>query len=690
MNASDPQHTNRLAQESSPYLLQHAHNPVDWYPWGEEAFEQARTQDKPVLLSIGYSACHWCHVMERESFENEDIARRMNDDFVNIKVDREERPDVDSIYMNFVQMTTGQGGWPLTVFLTPDQVPFYGGTYFPPEDRYGRPGFPRILAGVAEAFRSKRDELEASKQETVQHLERAAEWNLPQGSWDASLLDEAAKGLLGALDRVNGGFGSAPKFPSAMALAFLLRYQKRTGSKEAGNAFRLSLDKMAEGGIYDQIGGGFARYSVDEGWLVPHFEKMLYDNALLARLYLESFQQQGNPRDERICRQILRWVGREMTHPSGGFYSALDADSEGVEGKFYVWTPEQTRQVLGPEKAELFNEFYDVTEAGNFEGKSIPHPVYELDVFAEKHGKPRQEMEELIEECRQALFQAREGRVRPGLDDKVLAAWNGMMLTAAAQAAFVLQDQDLLEMARNNARFLSSKMIEGGRLKRTWKDDEAKLNGYLEDYALVSEGFIALYQASGEMEWLDRALQLTETQMELFWDESHSAFYFTPDDHEDLVVRQKEYFDNATPSGNAVACWNLLRLGILAGRSDYMDKARAMLSKVSQGCARHPQGFGYWLQAMDFALGPVSEVVVTGPADQRRELMGPLRDAFLPNSVVVQASPQESANEAADRVPLLEGKDPQQPAVYVCRDSVCKRPVHSAEELKEELAQTDA
>ncbi|HSR69981.1 MAG TPA: thioredoxin domain-containing protein [Acidobacteriota bacterium] len=688
MSESDPRHTNRLKQESSPYLLQHAHNPVDWYPWGEEAFQQARRQDKPVLLSIGYSACHWCHVMERESFENEGIAGRMNELFVNIKVDREERPDVDAIYMNFVQMTTGQGGWPLTVFLTPDQVPFYGGTYFPPEDRYGRPGFPRILAGVAEAYRSKREELEASKQETVGHLQRAGEWNLPEGEVDVSVLDQAAKTLLGAIDRSHGGFGTAPKFPAAMALAFLLRYQKRTGSAEAGNAVRLSLDKMASGGMFDHVGGGFARYSVDERWLVPHFEKMLYDNALLARLYLESYQQGGREQDRRVCQSILQWVEREMTDPQGGFYSALDADSEGVEGKFYVWTPDQTRQVLGEERAALFNEFYDVSPSGNFEGKSIPHPLYDLPSFAQKHGRSEDEMGSLLEECLEQLFEAREKRVRPGLDDKVLAAWNGMMLTTFSQAAFVLQSSDLMETARRNARFLCSQMMEGDRLTRTWKEGQAKLNGYLEDYALVIEGLTALYQAGGELEWLDKAVALTETQIELFWDDSEGDFYFTPEDHEDLLVRQKEYFDNATPSGNAAACWNLLRLGILAGRQDLAQKARRMLAKVSQGCARHPQGFGYWLQALDFALGPVAEVAVLGSPDERRSLLRPLRETFIPNLVLVQA--EQADPRRAARVPLLEGKDATRATAYVCRNYACRQPVHSASELEEQLAQIDA
>ncbi len=681
-----PRHTNRLIEESSPYLLQHAHNPVDWHPWGESAFRAARQQDKPVLLSIGYSACHWCHVMEHESFEDESMAELMNRHFVNIKVDREERPAVDAIYMKFVQMTTGSGGWPLTVFLTPDQVPFFGGTYFPPDDRYGRPGLRRLLQMLADTYENRRSEVEKNQQETVQRLQMASAWGASPGKPCEEILHQAATGALRSYDPAQGGFGGAPKFPSTMVLGFLLRYWKRSGSKESLEALHLSLRRMARGGIYDQVGGGFHRYSVDERWLVPHFEKMLYDNALLARLYLEAHQATGEAYYRQVTEEVLGWVQREMTDPSGGFYSALDADSEGEEGKFYVWGPEEIESVLGAQDALIFNDYFGVSASGNFEGKNIPHHRYEVDQsFAKNAGMAVGEAKQLLDECRRKLYQARCKRVWPGLDDKVLAAWNGMMLSAFAEAAWALSRSDFLDAALANARFLEESMTVGGRLKRTWKKGSAKLNAYLEDYALVAEGWLALYQVTGDVHWLERAGELTEQQIDLFWDEGQGNFFFTSRDHESLLVRQKEYQDNATPSGNSVSCLNLLKLAILQGKPDYARLAERLLENVCEAAAEHALGFGNWLQALDFQVGPVLEFALVGEPDQRRPLEAVLRRDFLPRKVLALAD--RVTKDLASKIPLLEGKGEDGRAVaYLCRDFACREPAYTTEELEQLLA----
>lgn len=672
---------NRLAQENSPYLLQHAYNPVDWYPWGEEAFRAAKEQEKPILLSIGYSSCHWCHVMERESFESESIAEVMNRHYISVKVDREERPDVDAIYMNFVQMATGSGGWPLTVFLTPDQIPFFGGTYFPPDDRYGRPGFRRLLESLAGAYRDRKEEVQRSTEETIARLRLAAGWPAAPGELNVSLLETAASQTMRHWDPSHGGFGSAPKFPSAMSLGFLLRYQRRSGDEEALQVIHSSLQGMARGGIYDQVGGGFHRYAVDERWLVPHFEKMLYDNALLARLYIEAFQHGGQDEYRRVACEVLEWTLREMTDPSGGFYSALDADSEGEEGKFYVWTPQQTKDLLGDERGSLFNDFYDISASGNFEGSNIPHHRYELEGFAKSKGLEVDELRAEFDRCRSELLQERAKRVPPGLDDKVLAAWNGMMLSALAEAAWALDHDGFLQAARRNARFLADSMVVEGRLKRTWKQGSAKYNAYLEDYACVAEGLLALWQVSGESEWLDLAEQLTLQQIDLFWDESEGDFFFTSNDHEELIVRQKEFMDNATPSGNSASCLNLLKLAILKDNSGFRAKAERLLGKAAKSMGEHALAFGYWLQALDFHLGPVAEVALVGEPSIRGKLEGPLRRLYYPNKVVALARPGDEALSA--RVPLLRGKGAEGKALgYVCRNFACRQPADTPEELE--------
>jgi uncharacterized protein YyaL (SSP411 family) len=674
-------HANRLIHEASPYLRQHAENPVDWYPWGEEALRAAREQDKPILLSIGYSSCHWCHVMERESFENEETAALMNQLFVNIKVDREERPDLDSIYMDFVQLATGSGGWPLTVFLTPDQSPFYGGTYFPPQSAYGRPGFPDLLRAMAKAFKERRSDIESQVEAVKANLMQSND--LASGAQtvpDLGTLDRAFQSLSRQFDDKYGGFGGAPKFPSPLPLAFLVRYARRTGSARALEMVELTLRQMARGGMYDQLDGGFHRYSVDEAWLVPHFEKMLYDNALLARLYGETFQLTGNNFYRQILEETLNHVAREMRHPSGGFFSAQDADSEGVEGKYYVWSRAEVADVLGAEDANLFSDYFGITEAGNFEGTNILHHRRELRPFAKTLGLTAEQLAARLNEWRRRLFEVRSRRVKPGLDDKIVCAWNGLTLTAFAEAAFLLDNQGFLEIAERNAQFLTTKMWQDGRLHRVWKDGSARLNAYLEDYAFVIEGLIALYQASGRREWLFKAGELMELQIERFSDGESGQFYFTSNDHEQLLVRQKEYLDNATPSGNSVSCLNLLRLGEFFDRTSYRDRAGQMLATITQALGRFPLGLSYWLQALDFFIGPIDQIVMVGPAVERQALLNVVRALYLPNKVLAVSSP---GDRAADNVPLLSGKTTVggKAAAYICRERTCLRPVTAAEEL---------
>ncbi|RPI29046.1 MAG: thioredoxin domain-containing protein [Acidobacteria bacterium] len=679
-------HSNRLVHEASPYLRQHAHNPVDWYPWGEEALRAAKEQDKPILLSIGYSACHWCHVMEGESFENEEIAALMNELFINIKVDREERPDVDSIYMDYVQLATGSGGWPLTVFLTPDQAPFFGGTYFPPRASHGRPGFPDLLKAVERAYRERRSEIESQVEAVRSSLEQTTQLTTTGKDPEVSALDQAFQNLSRQFDNNHGGFGGAPKFPGAMALGFLLRYHRRTGSARALEMVELSLQEMARGGIYDQLGGGFHRYSVDDAWLVPHFEKMLYDNALLVRLYGEAFQVTGNGFYRQILEETLNYVAREMVHPDGGFFSAQDADSEGVEGKFYVWSRDEVEQVLGAGDARVFSDYFDVTEIGNFENHNILHHRRELRPFAKELGVTSDELGQKLDSSRHKLFEARSRRIKPGLDDKILCAWNGLMLTSFAEAAFLLNNSRFLEIAEGNAEFLTSQLWRNGRLHRVWKDGQPRLNGYLEDYAFLIEGLIALYQASGDSKWLFKADELMKTQLDRFSGSTDGQFYFTSNDHESLLVRQKEYLDNATPSGNSASCFNLVRLAELLDVDEYRDRAASMLTSIGQAIGRFPLGMGYWLQALDFFLGPVDQIAVVGSANERDELLGVIRSLYLPNKILACGT---AADSVAERIPLLKGKTTAngKAAAYVCRDYACLRPATIAEELEAVLAE---
>jgi uncharacterized protein YyaL (SSP411 family) len=678
---------NRLAQETSPYLLQHKNNPVDWYPWSEEAFSKARAEDKPVLLSVGYSACHWCHVMERESFEDEATAEIMNENFVNIKVDREERPDVDSIYMSAVQAMTHHGGWPMTVFMTPDGAPFYAGTYFPPVPSRGMPAFKQVLLNLAEAYKNRRDEVLKSAEGVREYLQAATSASVPQVGISEELFTRAASSLVGQIDHRFGGFGGAPKFPQAMNLEVLLRYYKRTNDRAPLTGLELTLRQMANGGIYDQLGGGFHRYSVDEYWLVPHFEKMLYDNALLARLYLEAYQATGDAFYRRIAEETLDYVARDMTAPEGGFYSAEDADSEGVEGKFYVWTPGEIEGALEPDEARLAIRFWDVTERGNFEGKNILYVPHPPEAVAAEFDISTEELWEKIVVIRQKLFAEREKRVRPGRDEKVLAAWNGLMLRAFAFAARVLEREDYRRMAEKNASFLLEKLRLGGRLRRSYKDGRPRFNGYLEDYACVADGLVALYEATFETRWLAEAKALADAILELFWDEQRAAFYDTSADHEELVTRPRDVYDSAAPSGNSVAVDVLLKLSVLLDREDYRRRAEAILEGLSGAIARISGGFGRLLSALDFYMSTPYEVAVIGnpEAPDTKALLAAVYSAYLPNKVVAGRS--ESDEEASRLVPLLADRSVRdgRATAYVCVQYACQSPTTDAEQLKRQL-----
>ena len=665
-------HTNRLINETSPYLLQHAHNPVDWYAWGDEAFERAKREDKPVLVSIGYSSCHWCHVMEHESFEDEETAALMNKYFVSIKVDMEERPDVDKIYMNFVQMTTGHGGWPMNVFLTPDKRPFFGGTYFPPAPRYGMPSWQQILISIAEAYRDRRDELERSANEMVGELRRMTVIEATGQELSPELAQQAFNSCVRTFDRVNGGFGGAPKFPPSMILEFLLRYHFRTGDEQALMMVGRTLDKMARGGIYDQLGGGFHRYSVDAVWLVPHFEKMLYDNAQLARIYTHAFQVTGDEHYRRIATETLEYVRREMLDESGGFYSTQDADSEGEEGKFFVWTPGEVAEVLGDQDAKLFCRHFNVTAAGNFEGGNILNID---DMQAERSDVD----EEWLDSARSKLFGARELRIKPSRDEKVLTAWNGLMLAAFAEAAGVFDSAVYLQTAVNNAEFVWRELQTDGRLFRSWKAGETKLNGYLEDYANVADGLVELYKTTGATDYLMQAKQLAETMITEFWDEEQGGFFFTSNDHEDLIVRSKEIFDNATPSGNSVAADVLLKLAKYFDDDRYKRFAITVLRLTASQIKRYPQGFGRALSAIEFHIGGSREIVVSGPSgnDLSREVLR----RYIPDAVTALVHHDNGS------LPLTAGREALNglATAYVCKDFVCQRPVTRLEDLRQQL-----
>ena len=682
-----PKHTNRLIHETSPYLLQHAHNPVDWYPWGEEALTRAKQEQKPILLSIGYSACHWCHVMERESFENEDIAAIMNQLFINIKVDREERPDLDEIYMNAVQMMTRQGGWPMTVFLTPDLKPFYGGTYYPPTDRYGRPGFPKVMEAVAEAFNDKNAQvLEQADQLTVQ-LNRISNVVDPhEHELTEQLMDNAFQHYRSQFDSQYGGFGTAPKFPPSMGLPFLLRYWHHSGNANALEMVELTLEKMARGGMYDQLGGGFHRYSTDAHWLVPHFEKMLYDNAQLVVAYFEAYQATRKPFYHHIATETLDYVLREMYDAeNGGFYSTQDADSEGVEGKFFVWEPNDVEDIIGEKNAEIFCEYYDITPQGNFEGENILHVQVPPDIFARKLQIELEDLETRLADARQKLFEEREKRIKPGLDDKILTSWNGIMIRGMAMGYQLTGKPEYLEACKKSAEFvLTTLSQDNGLLLRTYRAGKSHLNAYLEDYAYFIAGLIALYEASFEPRWLTEAERLAHIMIDQFGDDAGDGFFFTGKAHEVLIVQSKSAYDGATPSGASMAIHSLLRLAKHLDNPEFQDKAVETLKLYFHQMERMPSGSGQLLCELAFLLATPKEIaIVAKKGDPKTEAMlAALHGTYQPNKIVALS---ESAE--AQTLPLLAGKTQvdDTATAYVCENYACQAPTTDIETFVELL-----
>nr|WP_232330850.1 MULTISPECIES: thioredoxin domain-containing protein [unclassified Thermoactinomyces] len=683
---------NRLINEKSPYLLQHAYNPVDWYPWGPEAFEKAKLEDKPIFLSIGYSTCHWCHVMERESFEDEQVAKVLNENFVSIKVDREERPDVDHIYMTVCQAMTGHGGWPLTIIMTPEQKPFFAGTYFPKESRYGRTGLIELLERVARLWKSERkraDEMSGRVTEAVQAYLAPDE----AGEWGKELFDYAFEQFASQFDEVYGGFGDAPKFPRPHDFLFLLRYWRQTGENEALRMVTSSLAAMRKGGIFDHLGYGFARYSVDREWLVPHFEKMLYDQALLALAYIEAFQATGEKSHAEVASEIFTYVLRDMTSPEGGFYSAEDADSEGVEGKFYVWTPGEIQEVLGPEEGAFFCEVYGVTEEGNFEhGTSILNRIgVSLEEMAKRRGLSVEELNRKLAEQREKLFAVREKRVHPYKDDKILTSWNGLMIAALARGGRVLGETEYTDAAVRAVEFIFNNLTrEDGRLLARFRDGEAKYPGYLDDYAFLIWGLIELYETTFQANYLTRAIYLTKKMIELFGDEKNGGFYFYGKDAETLLVRPKEIYDGATPSGNSVAAYNLIRLGKLTSDEQLLKEADRQLRAFAKAIDSSPISHSFFLIAMMFAQGPSKEIVISGrPNDvDTKEMIRMVQRAYLPEAVIALQPRGDVATTMKIFIPNVKEKEPAQaekPAVYICENYACQAPIREIKELKEAL-----
>jgi uncharacterized protein YyaL (SSP411 family) len=687
---AEPSHTNRLAGETSPYLLQHAHNPVDWYPWGEEALARARAESRPIFLSIGYAACHWCHVMERESFEDEETAAQLNRDFVAVKVDREERPDLDAIYMDAVQAMTGQGGWPMSVFLTPDGRPFYGGTYFPGDRRYGMPSFRDVLTGVSRAWREERDKVERTGGQLAEAIARQAA-SAAEAAGAAAMprepaaLDAAVLALERSFDAVHGGWGGAPKFPASMTIEFLLRQHVAGGDARPLAMARRTLDAMAGGGIHDQLGGGFARYATDAIWLVPHFEKMLYDNAQLARVYLHAWQLTGERRYREVVEGTLDHLLRDMRTADGAFASSLDADSEGGEGASYLWTQREIEQLLGGE-ARLFCAAYDVTPEGNWEGHTILRRVRDDAALAAEHGGSESEIAGRLREARARLLERRQARPQPPRDDKALAAWNGLAIAALAEASRVLARDDYRAAAEQAAGFLTTALRDAdGRLRRSWKDGRASALGVLEDHTHLADGLLALYEASFDERWFVQARELMDRVLERFADPA-GGFFDTSDEHEQLFTRPKGLQDNALPSGNAMAATVLLRLAALTGEGGYRDAAETTLASVGGLALRYPTGFSQWLIALDLAARPIDELAVVGDLslDATRELLGVAVEAYRPRLVVAaSADPAQSLVPLLRERPMIDGR----PTAYLCRGFACRQPVTSAGELRLQLEQ---
>ncbi|WP_437186292.1 thioredoxin domain-containing protein [Planctomicrobium sp. SH668] len=676
------QPSNRLIAETSPYLLQHAYNPVDWYPWGEEAFEKAKREGKPIFLSVGYSACHWCHVMERESFENVGIAKFLNEHFVSIKVDREERPDVDQIYMSAVQLITRRGGWPMSVFLTPEATPFYGGTYWPPTSRMGMPGFIDILQKLNDYWVTKREEINTSASELLRAIQNMAAPVFETTQLNEETLKAGGEALTDSADRRHGGFGGAPKFPHPMDLRVLLRGWKRFGDDDALKVVELTLKKMANGGIYDHLGGGFHRYSTDAIWLAPHFEKMLYDNALLVPVYLEMYQITHDPFYARVVRETLDYVLREMTSDAGGFFSTQDADTEGEEGKFFVWSAIETANILGKDDAEVFDAYYDVSASGNWEGHSILNVPRPLDDVANALVMEPKEVEDVLARSRKKMLLARSRRVAPGRDEKVLSGWNGMMVAALAQASAVLNDDRYQAAAVHGARFLLSEMRDdSGRLFHSWKDGVARFNGFLDDYACVIDGLVELFQVTSDEDFLQAAVQLADDAIARFEDQDVGGFFYTANDHEKLIARTKDSQDNATPSGNGMMATALAKLGKLTSNERYLNAATRTLNSISSMLVDHPRAGGQSLLALDFLLGPTYEIVVRDSGDHlATEFSSAVWQRFIPNRVYLRWSASAQSTLTAE---LLNGKEPSQgSSFYLCEQGLCQLPCHSIAEAE--------
>ena len=669
-------YTNRLASETSPYLLQHAHNPVDWYPWGEEAFLKAQQEDKPVLVSIGYAACHWCHVMERESFENPKVAAIMNEHFVNIKVDREERPDVDHIYMDAVQAISGSGGWPLNVFLTPDKRPFYGGTYYPPQRAFNRASWTEVLHAISNSYREKKEEIETQATQLTEHLKASNAFGTAHKTnvLDEPRIDEAFQQVMKNADREWGGFGQAPKFPQTFTITFLLRYAHLRNNDEALQQALLSLDSMIRGGIYDQVGGGFARYATDREWLAPHFEKMLYDNALLVSTLAEAYQLTGDENYREVMEDSLAFVERELAHPDGGFYSSLDADSEGEEGKFYVWSYDEVQEVLG-EEAAIFCDFFDISPAGNWEGKNIPRRLQTLQVFAERHLLDRESLEQLIREGRQKLLARREQRVRPGLDDKVLLGWNALMNSAYSRAYAATGNRHYEAVARKNMDFLLTAFKgEADLLHHSWKADKARHPAFLDDYSYLVAALVELAQVSGHLPYLDKAAELTELVIRHFDDGESSFFFYTHKGQLDIPLRKKEVYDGATPSGNAVMAYNLYRLSILLDRQDWRRRSEAMVQLLGEAVVKYPTSFGIWLTLIFEIIQGTSEIALLGKS--WKKYLEKIHRIYISHKLAL------ATEDPLPGYPLLAGKAANSEIlIYLCKNYACRQPVKTIQEF---------
>jgi uncharacterized protein len=691
---------NRLAKETSPYLLQHAYNPVDWHPWGEEALQKAKRTDKPIFLSIGYSACHWCHVMAHESFEDNEIAKIMNENFINIKVDREERPDLDDIYQRACQLATGTGGWPLSIFLTPDQKPFYVGTYFPKDgsSHYNMPGFRNILLQLADAYKNKKSEIQAASSEFTHALSQTAMDLVVRAeitekmSLERTTLDEAAVGLLQMGDKIYGGFGHAPKFPNASNLMFLLRYYDLSDINRFRDFVIFSADKMAEGGIHDHLGGGFARYATDQKWLVPHFEKMLYDNALLSQLYAELYQITKAESYMQIVCKTLDYVIREMTHPDGGLYSAQDADSDGEEGKFYLWKRKEIESVIDNETAtNIFCERYGVTEGGNFEGKNILNIRVAIASLAKNYNKTPEQVTQILVDASTKLFAAREKRIKPARDEKILTSWNGLMISGFAKGYAISGLIKYLHAAKNAVEFIESKLASSdGRLRRTFKDGQSKLNAYLEDYAFYVSGLLDLFAVNSEQKYLEKSIMYTDFMLQHFWDEKEGNLFFTSDDHEQLIARTKNFYDLAMPSGNSMAASNLLRLHYYTQNNGYLEKAVRIMKASSTSAAENPFGFGQMLNSIYlYVKKPVEVTVIVtdkgSTTNNSYSLAAWLNRQFLPHSIISIVHPSELAK--LQRYLYFKGREAEggQETAFVCRNYTCSLPIKSIEELERQL-----